>query len=108
MPPRGSVRIVADEPERVAVETTSDRLGLLVLNDAYAAGWRATLDGRRAEILRSNYLARGVWVPAGVHRVEFAYRTPGLREGWAVFLAAAGALGGWALMQHRRAVPRAE
>ncbi len=85
-PPAGEARLVTDLPERVDVETASGGPVLLVLNDAYAAGWRATVDGRLAEILPANYLARGVWVPAGAHRVEFAYRTPGLREGWAVFL----------------------
>ncbi len=102
-PPRGQARIVIDLPGRVSVSTTSDGPALLVLNDAYATGWRATVDGRPAEILPANYLARGVWVPAGSHRVEFTYRTPGLREGWAVFAAGALALLGWAAVARRRA-----
>ncbi len=102
-PPAGEAHLAVDLPERVGVETTSDGPALLVLNDAYAAGWRATVDGRPAEILPANYMARGVWVPAGSHRVEFTYRTPGLREGWAVFAAGALALAGWAALARRRA-----
>ncbi len=102
--PGGSARIAVDLPERVAVETTSDGPALLVLNDTFAAGWTATVDGHPAEILPANYLARGVWVGAGDHRVEFAYRTPGLREGWAVAAAFALSLGAAALRRRRREV----
>lgn len=101
-PPRGTARLVLDGPERVTVETTSDGPALLVLNDAYAAGWTAAVDGSPAGILPANCLARGVWVPAGEHRVEFVYRTPGLRTGWAVFGAGALALAGWAALARRR------
>jgi uncharacterized membrane protein YfhO len=91
-----------DLPERIAVSTTSDGPALLVLNDVYAPGWAATVDGRPAEILPANYMARGVWVEAGAHRVDFAYRTPLLREGWIAFLGGAFALGAWALLGARR------
>jgi len=101
-PPRGEAQIVEDLPERVAVTTASEGPALLVLNDAFAAGWAAAVDGRPAEILPANYMARGVWVESGDHRVEFVYRTPGLREGWALFCAGALALGAWALLERRR------
>jgi hypothetical protein len=106
-PATGTARIVRDEPERIAVEATSDGPGLLVLNDVYAAGWRATVDGRPAEILPANYMARGVWVPAGTHEVVFAYRTPLLREGWALWCAGAAGVAAWALRRRRARVPPA-
>jgi uncharacterized membrane protein YfhO len=70
---------------------------LLVLDDAFAPGWSASVDGAAAEILPANYLARGVWVPAGAHQVVFEYRTPGLREGWAVLAAGVAVIAAWAL-----------
>jgi hypothetical protein len=106
-PPRGEARVVRDEPERVVVSATSDGPGLVVLNDVYAAGWRATVDGRAAEILPANYMARGVWIPAGAHEVVFTYRTPLLREGWALFCAAFLGVGLWALVRARRPRPAA-
>lgn len=102
-PPRGEARIVEDLPERVAVATTSDRPALLILNDVFAAGWTAAIDGRPAEILPANYMARGVWVETGDHRVEFSYRTPGLRQGWVALLAGAALLAGLALLERQRA-----
>ena len=102
VPPSGDAKIIQDEPERTALVTRSDRLALLVLNDAYAPGWTASVDGHGAGILPANYLARGVWVNAGTHNVVFEYHTPLLREGWGLFTAGAGGIGIWALVRRRR------
>lgn len=106
-PPAGTARIAADEPERVVVETEASGPALLVLNDVHAAGWTTAVDGRPADLLHANYLVRGVWVEGGAHRVEFRYRTPLLREGWAVFLLGAAALATAAAVRRRRARARA-
>jgi hypothetical protein len=101
-PPAGEARVALDEPERVVVEVESDGPALLVLNDVHAPGWTATVDGRAAAILDANYLARGVWVEGGTHRVQFRYRTPLLREGWALFLLGAAALAAAGAARRRR------
>ena len=100
-PPEGDARIARDEPERVDVETRSDRRALLVLNDVFADGWSARVDGRPAEILPANYLARSVWVEAGNHTVSFTYRTPFLRAGWGMTAAGLLALAAWAAARRR-------
>jgi uncharacterized membrane protein YfhO len=78
----GRAAVVADAGERLEVAVEAERAGLLVLNDVHTTGWTAEVDGAPAEVVPANYLARGVWVPAGRHRVLFRYRTPGLLEGW--------------------------
>lgn len=105
-PPDGDATIAADAPTRVAVRTRASRPALLVLNDAYAEPWTATVDGEPAPIVPTNYLARGVWVAAGEHEVVFRYRTAGLREGWALFAVGVLAVGGWALLRGRRPTSR--
>ena len=35
-----------------------------------------TVDGKPAELLRCNFIMRGVLVPAGAHSVEFDYQPP--------------------------------
>jgi hypothetical protein len=104
-PPRGSARLTLDAPEHVEVHVESDRAALLVLNDMFAGGWSATVDGRPAEIFPANYLARGIQVPAGAHTVAFRYRTPLLREGWLVFWAGGLLLALW-WVRRRRAAQR--
>ena len=63
--------------------------GMLVVSDAWAPGWQATVDGRPADVERVDYLFRGVRV-ARRHatRVEFTYRPLSWRIGWIVSLLA--------------------
>jgi len=107
LPPGGEARITSDEPSRVELAARADGTALLVLNDVYAAGWSAEVDGAAAEILPVNYLARGVWIPAGSHRVTFSYRTPWLAGSWAALGLAALAAAAWALRRRRAAMGNA-
>ena len=70
----GRATIVRYDRDRVTVRTASPAGGLLVLTDRWFPGWQATVDGRPAAILRTDYLYRGVVVAAGEHVVEFVYR----------------------------------
>ena len=53
--------------------------GVVIFNEAWDPGWRATVDGEPAPVLRANLLHRAVPVPAGAHEVVLVYRPPGLR-----------------------------
>jgi uncharacterized membrane protein YfhO len=52
-------------------QTSADRLA--VFSDIYYPGWRCTIDGQPADILRANYVLRAVVIPAGKHKVEFTF-----------------------------------
>lgn len=72
--PVGTSRIVEMRPDRVAIEAELERPGYVVLVDAFDEGWKVTLDGSAAPLLRANVAFRAVSVPAGRHRVEMRYR----------------------------------
>jgi hypothetical protein len=100
--PPGSAKISEYEDERVVVSVGADRPALLVLTDSWAPGWKATVDGRDADVQRVNYLIRGVAVPAGEHTVEFRYDPATWTWGWAISLVTLLGLGVAALVGRRR------
>jgi hypothetical protein len=70
----GTSRLQDRDAERVAVEAELSRPGYVVLVDAWDPAWRATVDGRPADLLRANVAFRAVAVPAGRHHIEMRYR----------------------------------
>jgi hypothetical protein len=70
----GEARVTSRRADTVEIEAVVARPGVLVLVEAYDPGWRVSVDGREAPLLAANVLFRGVRVPAGRHRVVFAYR----------------------------------
>ena len=67
----GTATITDYGPNEVTITTEGDG-GLLVLSDQYYPGWRATIDGDRADILRADTVFRAVCVPPGSHTVRFS------------------------------------
>ena len=75
---------------------------MLVLTDVQFPGWKATVDGRPADIERVDYLLRGVMVPEGTHRVELRYEPLSWRLGWITSGVALALVGGLGLVGWRR------
>jgi len=80
----GSATVVESEPEHVVVRTGAPGPALLVLLDTALPGWQADVDGTETPILQTNYLFRGVRVPAGTHTVTFRYAPRSVPMGLAI------------------------
>jgi uncharacterized membrane protein YfhO len=76
-----------DTPNRVTIRAILDAPGYLVVADTWYPGWQATVDGVPTEVLRANYAFRAVWLEAGEHEVEMAYRPTLVPIGGAISLA---------------------
>lgn len=85
----GNAGLRLHEPGHIEVDVTTPGPGSAVVREAYAAGWKATLDGQAAEVRRADGRHIAVAVPAGAHRVVLDYDPPGLRPGALVALLAA-------------------
>lgn len=104
----GSARVVEHELNWVVLEVTASGPALLVLGELYDVGWRATIDGRPAPVVRADHIFRSVRVEEGTHRVRFDYMAPGFRLGLGLSVAAGavilglGGVGSWRGLRGRR------
>jgi len=80
-PSGAQAKIARYEPNRIELATGNPNDGFLVLSEIYYQGWEARVDGNPTKIYRTNYTLRGIFVPAGEHRIEFIYRPRTLRNG---------------------------
>jgi hypothetical protein len=78
------------EIREFAVHSTAG--GRFTLHEQFWPGWQAFIDGQSAPLERWRTAFQAVWVPPGDHRVEFRFRSRGLRVGAWVSLASLFAL----------------
>ena len=94
------VEVVSHEPQRVVLRAALQRPGLVVLADAHYPGWRLTIDGEPAEIIRTNRMMRGAAVGGGTHELVYTYEPDSFRVGCigtGIGLAAMVGLLGWSI-----------
>lgn len=105
----GSVASETWDYESVTVSVSNDRPGMLVVSQSWAPGWKATVDGRRAPVLRADGFVQGVPVGAGAHTVKLVYEAPGLRAGelLSVGTIVGLLLAGWVVNRRGRRTPAA-
>jgi hypothetical protein len=106
--PESASRIVKYEPNRLTIETNASMPTVLVVSEVFYPGWEATVDGQRARILLTDYLLRGVALPAGAHKIEMNYRAPAARNGAIITVLTLLLLGGLEVWARRRSVRHGE
>ena len=72
----GTVEFKSYKPADIVFDTKSDAASILLLNDKFDPNWHVFVDGKPAELLRCNFIMRGVYLPPGAHTVEFQFRLP--------------------------------
>ncbi|HEX8162703.1 MAG TPA: hypothetical protein VF538_12600 [Pyrinomonadaceae bacterium] len=101
-PPEAASKVAEYEAARLVVETDAATPALLVVSELFYPGWEATVDGRPERIRLTDYLLRGVAVPAGRHRVELRYRATAARDGAFVSAFTLLLIAGLAVYESRR------
>ena len=79
--PNGKVEIVSYEPSNVKIRVNSPEQKFLILTDNYYNGWKAKVDGQKAEIFKASSTFRAVEIGSGEHQVEFYYDSDILKLG---------------------------
>jgi hypothetical protein len=90
---QGDVEPRSSIPEEREFLVRSNAGGRFALHEEFLPGWDASVDGKAVPLERWRGAFQAVMVPAGEHRVEFRYRTPGLRAGAWISLLSVLALG---------------
>lgn len=82
------------QPDRRSFLLEAETAGSLVLAESYHPGWAARVGGKRVQCARHANAFLQISVPPGRHRVEFEFRSRGLRAGAAVSLLSLALLAG--------------
>jgi len=61
-------------PADFKLEATPATPSILMVSDKYDPAWRVWVDGKESEVLRCNFLMRGVYLEPGHHEIEFRFR----------------------------------
>lgn len=82
------VSIAEYKANDITLETSSEEDQFLVLSEIYyPVGWEATIEGEPAKIYKTNFVLRGLQIPAGDHTIRMTFEptsyTWGRRIAWA-------------------------
>ena len=102
----GQVEFQSYSTKRIVLAAQTTVPSVLLLNDKFDPHWQVSVDGNPAELLRCNFIMRGVYLPSpGKHTVEFSFNLPHqpLYISLAALLVGIG-LGGFLIYSGRRRI----
>ena len=77
----GTIQLTSYAPNNLEYTATVKGKQLAVFSEIYYKdGWTATVDGKEQEIIKVNYLLRGLELPNGEHKIVFHFDLPSLRK----------------------------
>jgi hypothetical protein len=80
---KDDVELPLHTPDYLRITASLGCRGMVILTDTWFPSWRATVDGKSAQIYQAYGGVRGVVVDAGQHTIEMRYRP------WSVYIGAA-------------------
>jgi len=68
-----TAKITSYDIHNITIDAEATGNNLLFVSEVFYPDWKVYIDGQPAEILKTNYLFRGVVVPKGKHKIEFKF-----------------------------------
>jgi hypothetical protein len=97
------VVVAESTPQRVVLDVDLKLAGVVILADIYYPGWKLTIDGQPAPILKANRAMRGAAVPQGSHRLVYTYEPRSFKVGAALTITSIIGLAGFLVWTYWRA-----
>lgn len=83
-----TIQLIRHDNEEMLYRSHAAANGFAVFSEIfYDRGWKAYIDGKEVPIIRTNYVLRGLNVPAGQHEIRFAFKPAAYYTGETVSLA---------------------
>lgn len=69
------INLVSYQPDELIYKSSAREEKLAVFSEIYyPAGWKSYIDGKESKYFRTNYILRGMIVPAGDHEIKFTFK----------------------------------
>jgi len=82
-----TIKLDLYKPNLLKYTSINPNDGFAVFSEVYYKnGWKATIDGKEAEIFRVDYTLRGLQIPAGKHIIEFKFEPEVIKTGSTITL----------------------
>jgi len=85
---QGQVQLLGYRAGKISLRTSSVSPSILRVSEKYDPDWQSWVDGRKADVLRVDFLFQGVYLTAGMHEVVLKYAPPV----WPLYIQGAGFL----------------
>jgi hypothetical protein len=73
----GTIQMTAYAPNKITYQSNSSSKQFAVFSEVYyPEGWTATVNGKEVDIRKTNYLLRGIELPAGNNKIVFSFSLP--------------------------------
>ena len=74
---QGQINMTSYSPNKITYTSNTNSDQFAVFSEVYyPEGWIAKIDGKQVDIVKTDYLLRGLKVPAGKHKIEFTFDLP--------------------------------
>jgi len=85
-----SIKLIENKNDIINYKSQANSNQFAVFSEVYyTAGWNAFIDGKKAEIVKTNYALRGLAIPARTHKIEFRFEPKSYQIGDNINLIAA-------------------